>query len=98
MKKDKNNKNNLVKFETPETPRAKAQGNSKLKESVEKAKKYDELMRVIAADQDMCKRALKDLKENKSFIRLGYVNGYTDGKIAGYEYIVDCLLQKYLEG
>ncbi len=95
MKKDKNN---LVKFETPEKPRAKSSGNSKLKESIEKAKKYDELMRVIEQDQDMCSKALKDLKENKSFIRLGYVNGYTDGKIAGYEYIVECLLQKYLEG
>lgn len=93
----KKNPNNLVNFETPEKPRAKAQGNQDMREALTKAKKYDELMRMIKADKAMCEIALNDLKARKS-LRIGYLNGYNDGKRAGYEYIVDCLLQKYLEG
>lgn len=92
----KKNPNNLVNFETPEKPRAKAKDSS-LKVAIDKAKKYDELMQMIKADKAMCEVALNGLKEHRA-LRIGYLNGYNDGKRAGYEYIVDCLLQKYLEG
>lgn len=100
MKKDKSKLNNLVNFETPEKPRAKANPacNSNLKTAMEKAKKYDELINLIKADQIMCENALSGLKKQNSMLRIGYMNGYNDGKRAGYEFIVDCLLQKYLEG
>ena len=98
MRKDKDKLNNILNFETPEKPRAKAESNHNLKEALAKAKKYDELMNMIRADKAMCEIALNDLKKQHSFLRVGYVNGYNDGKRAGYEYIVDCLLQKYLEG
>ena len=96
---DKNNRNNrinnLINFETPEKPRAKKPNPNK--ELIEKAKKYDELMQKIKSDKAMCEIALSELKERRSF-RFGYLNGYNDGKAAGYEYIVECLLQKYIEG
>ena len=96
MKKDK--KGNVLKFETPETPRAKPKDKdfSSIKEYMDKAKKYDDLIRMIKADKAICEIALDSLKEKESFLRIGYLNGYNDGKRAGYEYIVDCLLTKYL--
>ena len=97
MRKDKGNKNNLVNFETPEKPRAKVQGNQNYKEALVKAKKYDELMRMIRADKAMIEIARDRLKDKEHFLRIGYLNGYNDGKRAGYEFIVDCLLAKYLE-
>lgn len=97
MRKDKGNKNNLLNFQTPEKPRAKAESNQSYKEALIKSKKYDELMRVIKADKAMCELARDSLKEKASLLRVGYLNGYNDGKRAGYEYIVDCLLAKYLE-
>lgn len=98
MRKDKGNKNNLVNFQTPEKPRAKANaaGNSNLKEAIAKAKKYDELMNMIRADKAMIELTLEDLKDKTIPLRIGYMNGYNDGKRTGYEYIVDCLLTKYL--
>lgn len=97
MRKDKGNKNNLINFETPEKPRAKVQGNQNYKEALVKAKKYDELMRMIRSDKAMCEIARADLEKKSSKLRIGYLSGYNDGKRAGYEYIVDCLLAKYLE-
>ena len=97
MKKDK--KGNVLKFETPETPRAKAKDKdySSIKEYMDKAKKYDELIRMIKADKAMCEIARDSMRDKEKFLRIGYLNGYNDGKRAGYEYIVDCLLAKYLE-
>ena len=97
MRNDKFNKNNLVNFETPEKPRAKAQGNQNMREALAKAKKYDELVRMIRADKAMCEIARDSLKEKETFLRIGYLNGYNDGKRAGYEFIVDGLLAKYLD-
>ena len=92
MKKD------LENYHVPEKPRAKDSGFNSLKESIEKAKKYDELINQIKKDKDNIDRDLKAYKAQSSHLKIGYVNGYVDGKIAVFDAVVNVYFEKYLEG
>ena len=94
----KENFNSLQNMQTPETPRAKGSGFNTLKESVEKAKKYDELIKQIIKDRAYISRDLAAYKEQSSALKIGYVNGYVDGKIAVYDVMLNIYFDKYLDG
>lgn len=99
MKKDYDKISKLSSYQTPETPRAKKKDSDfkTLKESVDKAKKYDDLVKQIKQDRKAFLKELDDYNNQKSFLRVGYKNGYIDGKLALYKTFLD-RLNKYLEG
>ena len=99
MKRDKDKIARLSGYQTPETPRAKKKDTdfTSLKEAVDKAKKYDELIKQIKQDRTALLKEFDDYNNQRSFLRIGYNNGYIDGKVAIYKTFLD-RLTKYLEG
>lgn len=98
MKRDKDKIARLSGYQTPETPRAKKKDTdfTSLKEAVDKAKKYDELIKQIKQDKAAFAGQLEAYKKQRSFLRLGYTNGYVDGKIVLYNEFIG-KLSSYLE-
>ena len=99
MKKDYDKIARLSGYQTPETPRAKKKDTdfTSLKEAVDKAKKYDDLIKQIKRDRTALLKEFDDYNNQRSFVRVGYKNGLVDGKIAIYKTFID-RLTKYLEG
>lgn len=98
MKRDNDKIARLRGFQTPETPRAKKKDSdfTSLKEAVDKAKKYDELIKQIKQDKTTFAEQLDAYKKQRSFLRIGYTNGYVDGKIVLYNEFIG-KLSSYLE-
>lgn len=98
MKRDNNKIARLRGFQTPETPRAKKKDTdfTSLKEAVDKAKKYDELIKQIKQDRLAYLGQLDAYKNHRSFLRLGYTNGIVNGKIVLYNDFIG-KLSSYLE-
>lgn len=96
-------KPDFEKFNIPETPRAKGSEFNTLKESLDKAKKYDKLIEQLENDKETINldilQHLADYKNQaKPPIKAGYVTGYVDGKIAAYSKMVNVYYNKYLKG
>jgi len=82
-------KPDLTKFNTPETPRNEKQMN--FRQALEKARKYDILIEKVQQDKKQINKELADLSFSNSFLRMGYKNGYMDGKIAAFKFFSECL-------
>lgn len=91
-------KNYLDQYQSPETPRAKGSEFKTLKESLEKAKKYDKIIEQINADNESIKSDIAAYKELKKMVKIGYVAGYVDGKISAYNKMVNEHFSRYLKG
>lgn len=91
-------KPDFEKLNIPETPRAKGSEFNTLKESLDKAKKYDKLIEQLENDKETIDLDIADYKKQAKPIKTGYVTGYVDGKIAAYSKMVNVYYNKYLKG
>lgn len=76
MKRD-----NLIKFETPKKPK----GDSKLRQAMTKANKYDGLVAELKAYKASLEMDIEGLDEYKSRFTIGYIKGLRNGKKLAYE-------------
>ena len=84
---------NLVNFETPETPRA---AKKSFRQTVVKADNYDKLQKKLRKEINKREAELKQLEKNRKFFKIGYVNGFNDGKIFYLKTLIS-VLNSFLE-
>lgn len=94
QKKDRlKNQANLINFETPETPR---KANKTLRQTVVKADNYDKLQKKLHKEINKRTAELDYLEKKRKFFKIGYVNGFNDGKIFYLKTLIS-VLNSFLE-
>lgn len=87
------NQANLINFETPETPR---KANKTLRQTVVKADNYDKLQKKLHKEINKRTAELDYLEKKRKFFKIGYVNGFNDGKIFYLKTLIS-VLNSFLE-